>query len=126
MGKMKEKWTVEKEQALMDVENFGNPVDLLEERDQAYTERNEVVAFLARLCYSISSPGDNLYGAGLAEDLDAEPGWQNVVFIDTPVGQLSWHLHDRELGLLHTLPRYRGKWDGHSTPEKRRRLNQSL
>lgn len=122
---MKDKLISDEQQTLLDVKNFGEPVDLLEQRDQAYNERNRVVAFLARLCHVISTP-DNLFGAGLAIDPNEEPGWQTVVFIDTPNGQLSWHIPGHERSLFHNLCLYTGKWDGHSTEEKNRRLNENL
>ena len=81
--------------------------------DQAYTERNRLVAFLARL-----------YPSGLKKtDIEGwDPEWHNCVFIDTPFGQMSWHYHDDDAHLFSGLPPYQGEWDGHSTEEKYRRL----
>jgi hypothetical protein len=83
--------------------------------DLAYEERNRVVAALAR-CFP----------AGLRRtDIEGwDPAWQNCVFIDLPCGQVSWHFHDREADLFAGLPPYSKEWDGHSTPEKYRRLDQ--
>jgi len=81
--------------------------------DQAYEERNRLVALLARL-----------YPSGLLKtDIPGwDPEWHNCVLIDTPAGQLSWHFHDRELFLFEGLPPYSGHWDGHTTPEKYQRI----
>lgn len=40
-----------------------------------------------------------------------EPEWP-IFYIDLPTGQISWH-----------MPEYTGDWDGHSTEEKYRRVN---
>lgn len=81
--------------------------------DQAYEERNHLVAALARL-----------YPAGLKRTaIDGwEPEWNGCVYIDLPTGQVSWHYHDREAHLFEGLPPYTGEWDGHTTEEKYRRL----
>ena len=87
--------------------------------DDVYRERARLVAYLAA-CY----PG----AAVLAfSDPDA-PGWA-VLTIDTPVGQLSWHISPDDLDLFpetlvaHVHPEDpRAKWDGHDTPTKYERL----
>lgn len=83
------------------------------EVDNAYWERNRLVAILSRL-----------YPSGRAitdiEGWDAE--WHNCIYIDTPKGQLSWHIHDNEMVQFASLPEYKGTWDGHTTEEKYRRL----
>lgn len=90
---------------------------MTEETDQAYTERNRLVAVLARL-----------WPAGIKRtDIpgwDAE--WHNCVYIDLPTGQVSWHYHDRDAHLFADLPAYSGEWDGHTTEEKYRRLAASM
>jgi len=53
------------------------------------------------------------YPAGVRTDPN-EPSWP-VAFIDLPTGQVSWH-----------QPEYRRGWDGHSNPEKRRRIEAFL
>jgi hypothetical protein len=79
-------------------------------KDVAYTERNKLVAFLARLYPS---------GRSRTEIDGWDPEWHQVVYIDTPRGQLSWHYHDKDAELFDGLPEYRGTgWDGHTTAEK--------
>lgn len=46
--------------------------------------------------------------AGLG--LDAKG--QQVLYVDTPNGQVSWHIWDTENDLLVGLPQYDGEWDG--------------
>lgn len=93
---------------------------LREEKDGAYRERNQLVALLA-----------SLYPSSLerhpAEDASWDDEWRWVVYIDTPVGQLSWHLHDSHLPYFDHVPREEGRtWDGHTTPEKYERVRKLI
>lgn len=98
--------------------------DYRAERDAAYTERNKLVAGLARLIRSTqqNKPAGAPDVAWLAEhdpaDASWDPAWRTIVFIEGPTGQLSWHLHDSDVPLFDGLPRGPNTWDGHSTPEK--------
>ena len=84
-------------------------------KDDAYLERNRVVAALAKLFPSgIAKTAIE----GWSED------WHSCVYIDLPTGQVSWHYHDSHAFLFAGLQPYRGKWDGHSTEEKYDRLAQ--
>lgn len=52
---------------------------------------------------------------------------RTVVYVDTPQGQLSWHLADADVTLFGQVPRVaaddeRARWDGHSTDEKYQRV----
>lgn len=82
-------------------------------RDNAYTERNRLVALLARI-----------YPSGIRKTaIDGwDRCWHNCVFVDTPAGQMSWHYHDQDADLFAGLPPYTKPWDGHTTPEKYQRL----
>jgi len=78
----------------------------------AYRERNWLVAFVSRCYLSYLAPAP-----------DAEPGFNWIVYIETPEGQLSWHLHDDELPRFGHCPRWKAAvWDGHTTEEKYERL----
>lgn len=98
-------------------------VQLMAAKDGAYAERNKLAASVAKLVARL--PGWSV-GVGLHDGRDWEDDWRTVLFIDTPVGQLSWHFHDSERHLLDGLPAYEGKWDGHSTEEKYRRLLEAV
>lgn len=90
------------------------------ERNRAYAERNKLVAALSHQYPSSLGLHDQKPG-----DPPWDPEWIYVVFIDTPEGQLSWHLHESDLdsGLFdHLLMDPEKKWDGHTTEEKYRRL----
>lgn len=53
-----------------------------------------------------------------------EPDWP-VIYIDTPTGQLSWHISKNDMHLFEGVPVDPNvKWDGHSTEEKYRRLQE--
>jgi hypothetical protein len=90
-------------------------------KDAAYDERNNLVAALARLAIA------NGWRAGIGKHCpDPDPTWDvewlNVIYIETPWGQLSWHIHDRQLALFDGLPLVDITWDGHTTDEKYDRL----
>lgn len=82
-------------------------------KDAAYYERNQVVAALAK-CFPSGVATTAI--EGWSED------WHGCVYIDLPTGQVSWHFHDSQAHLFAGLPAYGGKWDGHDTPEKYRRV----
>jgi hypothetical protein len=81
--------------------------------DDVYRERDQLVAFLTRI-----------YPSFLAPAPDAEPGFNWIVYVDTPEGQLSWHVADHEIDefFKHLNKRMTNPWDGHTTEEKYRRL----
>lgn len=84
--------------------------DVLRERkDEAYEERNRLVALLASLFPSGTKRTD-------IPGWDHE--WHGCVYIDFPWGQASWHYHDRQAHLFAHLPSYGGAWDGHTTEAK--------
>jgi hypothetical protein len=87
--------------------------------DNVYNERNRVVSAFAHLADAVGWP---VWVATTAiEGWDAE--WHNCLFINTPAGQVSWHFHDREADLFGDLERHNDReWDGHTTDEKYRRL----
>ncbi len=85
---------------------------LTAQKDGAYAERDKCVAALATLAHAM---GWTVYlGTHVGE---WEDDWRNIVFIDTPYGQVSWHYHDSErewfawIGLVQ--PREPKAWDGH-------------
>lgn len=94
----------------IEVDLLKDALAALEHRkNEAYLERNRVIALLARL-----------YPAGIKRtDIDGwHPAWHNCVYIDLPNGQVSWHYHDAHAFLFDRLPPYRKSWDGHTTEEK--------
>lgn len=88
--------------------------------DAVYDERNRCVAAMSVMAQLLRWP----CGLGKHSEQDAtwDREWMNIVFIDLPTGQASWHIHDRDLRLFAHLPPYTKQWDGHSTAEKYDRL----
>ncbi|MBP2703531.1 hypothetical protein JOL79_06925 [Microbispora sp. RL4-1S] len=85
--------------------------------NEAYRERARLVAFLAAV-----------FPAVIAYNDEQSPEWP-VVYVDTPCGQLSWHIAERDLYLFEHVQRVdggdvRAAWDGHNTGEKYVRLQQ--
>ncbi len=82
------------------------------DKDGAYIERNRLVAFLCSLypCSIERHPED---------DKNWHDDWRWAVYIDTPIGQWSWHLHDSHLQFFDHVSRIQGrKWDGTTTEQK--------
>lgn len=92
----------------------------VEERDaayqsvptEAYADRNQAALAFAKLAMLRG------WRVGLAVD-PKEPHWP-LLYVDTPMGQVSWHLPKAEV--VGNWPEYSAVWDGHSVGEKRRRL----
>ena len=106
--------------------------ELRKQKDQAYWERNQLVAALSKLFPSWLSRHDE-------NDKEWEDDWRWIVFIEIYTKELenkyeqggimvkhkrqvSWHIHDREFEQFAHLPVRSNIWDGHSTEEKYRRL----
>lgn len=78
--------------------------------DGVYRERSHLVAHLAALYPSV-------WGTDRAE-----PDWP-VVYVQTPEGQMSWHIAPADFELFSHVPQDESVvWDGHTTEEKYRRL----
>jgi len=92
---------------------------LVTEKNAVYSERNKAVAALAFMAVRAGFKA----GTRQHEGDEWEADWRTVLFIDLPTGQVSWHFHDSEAGLLKGLPEYDGTWDGHSPEEKYARLD---
>lgn len=100
-------------------------------KDQAYWERNQLVAALSKI-YPSS------LGKHPISDKTWDKDWRNVVYITIPVEcvhflpmslpyivkplQLSWHLHNDDVVYFKHLRRSKTKWDGHTTDQKYDRL----
>lgn len=88
---------------------------LTNQKDGAYNERDHLVAALSKFFPA------SLERHPAEEEWDDD--WRWIVFIELPTGQVSWHIHDSEVGYFAHLARETGrKWDGHLTPEKYDRL----
>lgn len=92
--------------------------DMRKRKDSAYEERNRLVALMATM--AVSSGIRKTAIEGWNEE------WHNCVYIDTEVGQMSWHYHDSQAHLFAHLPPYDKEWDGHTTELKYKRLEQLM
>lgn len=86
-------------------------------KDQAYEERNRLVALLASLFPSVQG---RTAIEGWSED------WHGCVYIELPTGQVSWHFHDSHAHLFSHVLRGEIEWDGHTTPEKYERVARAI
>ena len=73
--------------------------------DKAYSERMMAVRMLAILSGCV-------YGLGKDDNEAWEDEWRNVVYIDLPQGQVSWHIAPHDMHLFADFSQYDGKWDG--------------
>ena len=83
------------------------------DKDEAYLQRNNLVAALARI-YPSGIMRTNI--PGWSED------WHGCCFIDLPSGQISYHYHDSHAYLFDGLPPYKKVWDGHDKETVHKRL----
>lgn len=98
----------------LDTEQQVSDAPTVDQLNAAYRERAHLVALLTVLWPSVII---------LDGDPDA-PGWA-LVYIDSPTGQLSWHLSGDDLDLFPHVPRAETSaviWDNHTTDEKYARI----
>ena len=96
--------------------------ELEKAKNGAYDERNRCVAAMAKMGIALGwTCGIGVHDVTNEPD-GWDPEWLNIVYIDTPAGQASWHIHDRDLTLFAHLPRYEKPWDGHTPLQKYKRL----
>lgn len=87
--------------------------------DECYTDRNLLVMGFAKLAHK------NGWPIGYKEDQDTSINDFYVVFVDTPEGQVSWHVPRSLLEEFH-ITQYQKEWDGHGLREKQRRMANTL
>lgn len=90
--------------------------DLTAQRDGAYRERAQLLAWLAAIVPAVIAP---------APDVD-EPDWQ-ILYLAPGGSQLSWHIAPPDADLFQHVQHVcsddpRAQWDGHTTPEKYERI----
>lgn len=87
---------------------FGVECEELNRADMVYSERAYLVAAFARAALSIGWKA----GVGLDSKTENDIEWRKVVYIDTPAGQVSYHVAPADQWALEGIPEYDGKWDG--------------
>jgi hypothetical protein len=100
-------------------------------KDQAYWERNQLVAALSKVFPSWMELHP-------LEDKEWDKDWRHIIYIEVPNRggnvqghqlyldkQLSWHIHDDDVPFFKHLELKKGNsWDGHTTEEKYQRLSE--
>lgn len=90
--------------------------ELVEQKNKAYWERNQLVCAFSKIFPSWLERHPE-------KDKDWEDDWRNIVFINFPGGQCSWHIHDSEFKHFKHLRLKKGdSWDGHTVEEKYKRI----
>ena len=109
--------TLEEQDKKMPTNIDKNTFEALNGKELPYFERNQLIALLAKIypSYLAKHP---------ASDKEWEKDWRNIVFIITPQGQASWHIHDSELVFFKHLSYENENWDGHTNYRKYKRLEQ--
>ena len=93
---------------------------LATQKDNAYTERNYLVAVISKIWPS------HLTKHLPADDPDWHEQWLNVVCVHVAGKRCAWHIHDSEVHLFHHLkqsPIPDHDYDGMTTAEKYGRLS---
>jgi hypothetical protein len=97
--------------------------ELTDQKNQAYWERNQLLVLLAKFALV------NNWPVGLGKELDGayDQDYRNILFMSTPGGQASWHLHDSDVKMFDFLVnnqsyREEWEWDGHTFSGKYERL----
>lgn len=88
---------------------------IVEAKEKAYDERNRLVAVLSKMFPSHLCRHPK-------EDKDWDDEWRWIICIHTPVGQMTWHIQDKQMALLMHLSPGENHWDGHTTEDKYQRL----
>ena len=95
--------------------------DMEKSKDAAYKERDQCLVLMALMAQRLGlKTGIGLHRDGPGEEWYSE--WRNILFIDLPSGQVSWHIHDSETSWFYFVGAYDGEWDGHTTEEKYQRV----
>lgn len=126
-------YPIDSYQALMESHNL-----LEKQKDQAYRERDILLAFLCRIV-------DKVVNTDLLRvyrnkhpdnDITWEQDWKNIIVIEyllpsydiehgtqdyIPV-QMAWHVHDSEMVMFQDLPEKPNNYDGHTTKQKYNRI----
>lgn len=84
----------------------------LAEKRRIYEERSRLIALISKMFPNSS----------IEKDDNRDDEFSNVVYIELPTGQVSWHIRESEKDLFKHLERKGTKWDGHSTQEKYERI----
>lgn len=99
--------------------------NLIKIKDNAYKERNIVLAAFAWMIHNSKSeiPACVYLSRHPDSDESWEDDWRNILVIEVyNKHQLTWHLQDEEMHLFSGLPQKSYVWDGHTTAAKYAKL----
>lgn len=86
-----------------------NKISAAEERTNvAYSQRAIAAVSFAHTVIALGGAA----GVGRDSREDQPDEWRVVLYVDTPAGQLSWHIAPEDQPMLEGLPEYQGTWDG--------------
>jgi len=88
------------------------------EQDKVYRERNR----LAALCGVMALKLGFKAGVKKHQGDDFKKDRENIIYIDLPTGQISYHIKDCELNIFEIFPDYNDEFDGHDFDEKYKRI----
>jgi hypothetical protein len=84
--------------------------------DKAHSERNMLVALLSKIYPSVRDI-DQKMKKGL---------YENVIYIQTPLGQISYHIAKDHMEYFEDLEIKKDAWDGHTTEQKKDRVKRLI
>lgn len=90
---------------------------LTDANNNVYRERNKLVCLLSKVFPA------SLEDHKLKDGEEWDDDWKKVVFINLPTGQATWHIHKSEEPMFAHLESVGNKWDGHTTEEKYKRVD---
>lgn len=95
--------------------------------NDVYKERDMCVALIAGLAVAFTE-FEVWIGKHPENDETWDREWMNIVYMELPTGQLSWHIHDSELEMFKFLEEGRlfKEYDGYTTEEKYDRIKEYL
>ena len=87
--------------------------------NDVYNERDRLVALITKFYPSYIARHEE-------SDTSWDDQWRNIIYVETPQGQLSWHIHESELPLFSHLTVKDNNWDGHTKEEKYQRIERLI
>lgn len=76
--------------------------------NKLYTQRAIAVVLFAKMAQRLGYK----VGIGLDNNEHWESQWRNVLYVEIPEGQFSWHFSPSDFHLIENFPLFNGSWDG--------------
>lgn len=110
------------------VPKFVEALKRIEDKNQAYKERNILVSILLKGMARYPDTFKVFRAKHPEDDKEWERDWMNIAGVEylsitSGFVQAVWHFHDKEIDLIKDLPLNKAYvWDGHTTDEKYKKL----